>query len=427
MHNFLWNANRTRRVTLTSWMIPLLYTIVTMAVSLLFPRFEHHYMPALVTTMSPSAAMAICSSIASGMIALTGIVFSLTFVMVQFSATAYSPRLVMWVAREPVVSHALGVFIATFLYPLGMLAWVDRNASGTVPFISTWMVVGLLLVSMAMFIALIERISMLQVNRMLMFTHDQGRKAIDELYLARSGSVAAPARAEEIEKMTVSQIIHHTGHPRVVQAIDMAALVRLASTSGALIQVVPAVGDTVIELSPLFRVRGGHTPLDPASLRNVVDLGEERTFDQDPKYAIRLIVDIAIKALSPAVNDPTTAVQALDQIEDLLLRLGSCSLEDGTFRDSTGTVRVVISFPTWENFLRLALEEIRFYGADSVQVMRRMKALITNLIELLPAERQPALQYCDRRLQDSITRSFKGTEDQQTASVADRQGLGIGC
>ncbi len=221
MHNFLWKADRTRRVALTSWMIPLLYTLVTMAVSLFFPRFEHHYMPALVTTMSPAAAMAICSSIASGMIALTGIVFSLTFVMVQFSATAYSPRLVMWVAREPVVSHALGVFIATFLYPLGMLAWVDRNESGTVPFISAWMVVGLLLVSMAMFIALIERVSMLQVNRMLIFIHGQGRKAIDELYLARANSVDAAARAEEIAKVSVNQTINHTGHPRVVQAIDM--------------------------------------------------------------------------------------------------------------------------------------------------------------------------------------------------------------
>ena len=417
MHNFLWKANRTRRVTLTSWMIPLLYTLVTMAVSLFFPRFEHHYMPALVTTMSPSAAMAICSSIASGMIALTGIVFSLTFVMVQFSATAYSPRLVMWVAREPVVSHALGVFIATFLYPLGMLAWVDRNESGTVPFISAWMVVGLLLVSMAMFIALIERVSMLQVNRMLIFIHGQGRKAIDQLYLARANSVDAAAGAEEIAKASVNQTINHTGHPRVVQAIDMKGLVNLATKSGALIEVIPAVGDTIIEMTPLFRIRGGQQPIDPASLKNQIDLGEERTFEQDPKYAIRLIVDIAIKALSPAINDPTTAVQALDQIEDLLLRLGSSCLEDGTFRDGQGIVRVVISFPTWDDFLRLSLEEIRSYGADSVQVMCRMKALITNLIELLPPERQPALQYCDRRLQDSITKTFEGAEDHKPHHV----------
>ena len=95
-------------------------------------------------------------------------------------------------------------------------------------------------------------------------------------------------------------------------------------------------------------------------------MGEERTFEQDPKYAIRLLVDIAIKALSPAINDPTTAVQALDQIEDLLLRLGRRRLEIGEFRDRDGQLRLVVPSPTWEDFLRLAFDEIRYCGARSV-------------------------------------------------------------
>src|SRR5262245_49056041 len=123
---------------LNGWVVPLAYVSVTLIVGLSFPRLEHHFLPDLVSTMSAPAAMAVCSSISSGMIALTGIVFSLAFVMVQFSATAYSPRLVLWVARDSVVSHALGVFSATFLYALMMLAWVDRSASGKVPFISGW-------------------------------------------------------------------------------------------------------------------------------------------------------------------------------------------------------------------------------------------------------------------------------------------------
>src|SRR3954463_8481959 len=98
--------------------------------------------------MSPASAMSVCSGIASGMISLTGIVFSLTFVMVQFSATAYSPRLVNWVSRDPVVSHALGVFSATFLYAIIMMRWVDREASGRVPLISSWLVFLLLVASL---------------------------------------------------------------------------------------------------------------------------------------------------------------------------------------------------------------------------------------------------------------------------------------
>src|SRR3954467_109562 len=142
----------------TTWTIPLTYVSATLILGILLPRTEHYLLPNLVTTMSPAAAMGICGAVASGMIALTGIVFSLAFVMVQFSATAYSPRLVLWVARDPVVSHALGVFSATFLYALVGLAWVDPSESGKVPLISNWLVFALLVVSVGMFVALIERI-----------------------------------------------------------------------------------------------------------------------------------------------------------------------------------------------------------------------------------------------------------------------------
>src|SRR4051794_37528481 len=183
---------------LVTWKIPLTYVAVTIIVGMTLPRIEHHFLPNFVNNISAPAAMAMASSIASGMIALTGIVFSLTFVMVQFSATAYSPRLVIWVSRDPILSHALGVFIATFLYALIMLGWVDRNASGKVPFISSWLVVLLLLASMAMFIALIERIALLQINRMLIFTGDQGRQSILDLYpfTVSTAKTSQPAQYE---------------------------------------------------------------------------------------------------------------------------------------------------------------------------------------------------------------------------------------
>ena len=114
--------------------------------------------------------------------ALTGIVFSLTFLMVQFSATAYSPRLVMWIARDPVLSHALGVFSATFLYAIAALSWLDRGNSRKVLFISAWAVIALLLASVGMFIALIQRVGLLQINRMLLFIANQGREVIEKLY-----------------------------------------------------------------------------------------------------------------------------------------------------------------------------------------------------------------------------------------------------
>jgi uncharacterized membrane protein len=406
-----------------SWSIPLAYASVALVIGLVLPRLEHHFLPEWVSTISAPSAMAICSSIASGMIALTGIVFSLTFVMIQFSATAYSPRLVLWVARDPVMSHALGVFSGTFLYALMFLAWVDREASAKVPLVSGWLVLALLLVSMGMFIALIERIGMLQVNRMLIFTGDQGRKAIGEIYPPRpTGSSAREGM--DFRDRPVAQTLIHSGRPKAIQMLDVAALIELAATADAVIEMTAAVGDTVVEMTPLLRVRGARQPLDEQALRDAIQAGDERTFEQDPEYAIRLVVDIAIKALSPAINDPTTAVQALDQIEDLLLRLGRCHLDVGAFADSQGQLRLVVRVPVWENFLLLALDEIRAYGAGSVQVMRRMKALIRNLADVLPAERLPALRHWEQRLQGSIARSFEDAQEKRDASVADRQGLG---
>jgi uncharacterized membrane protein len=414
-----------RKLVGTSWFIPMAYTVTTLLVGMTFPRLEHHFLPQMVSSMSASSAMSVCSAIASGMIALTGIVFSLTFVMVQFSATAYSPRLVLWLARDRVMSHSLGVFISTFLYALIMLAWVDRYSSGTVPFVSSWMVVGLLLASMAMFIKLIQRITLLQINRMLIFTASRGRAAIDELYVSRKRSGGVTSITDS-QRASIAQTLLHFGRPGVVQAINIPELVNLATQAGTLIEMTVTIGDSLVESTPLLRVVGAQQHLNEQALRDALEIGDERTFEQDPKYAIRLIVDIAIKALSPAINDPTTAVQALDQIEDLLLRLGRVSLDIGAYDDEQGKLRLLVPFPTWEDFLHLALGEIQHYGADSVQVMRRMKALLENLIAILPPERRPALLHWEERLCGTINRAFVEPEERIAASVADRQGLGLG-
>ena len=166
--------HRLRNTRAKAWFVPLVYATAAITLGVTSARLAHVLLPGFVSTISVNAAIGIYSSIASGMIALTGIVFSLTFIMVQFSATAYSPRLVLWIARDPVVSHAIGVFTATFLYALVALAWVDRSGSGRVSLLDVCTATTLLLVSVIMFISLIQRVSMLQVTQMLLFTGDQG-------------------------------------------------------------------------------------------------------------------------------------------------------------------------------------------------------------------------------------------------------------
>jgi uncharacterized membrane protein len=412
-----------RRMALPTWGIPTWYAIVAVLAGLLLPRLEAALLPGFHSGLSPAAAVAIYSSVGTGMIALTGIVFSLAFVMVQFSANAYSPRLVLWLARDPVLWHAVGIFSATFLYALAAIAWVDRTGAGEVPLFSGWLVLAMLIASVAMFVALIEKLSLLQIHRMLAFTADHGRRVIEETYPPLEAPSAMPD-PHQYSGRPVTQTLHHAGRPQTVQALDDVALVAAASGAGGIIEVVASVGDTLVEGSPIVRVHGARQAVDEAQLRSAFTLGGERTFAQDPKYAIRLLVDIAIKALSPAINDPTTAVQALDQIEDLLRRLGLRRLEIGALHDRDGALRVSVRHPSWDDFLALAFDEIRYCGASSIQVMRRMKALLADLIAALPPERHASLQHHQRRLDTSIAQSFPDAEEKREASVEDRQGLG---
>ncbi len=414
---------RARRSQLQSWGIPLAYAVAAVVVGLTLPRFEATLFPGLSAKLSIQSAIAIYSTVGSGMLAFTGIVFSLTFVMVQFSATAYSPRLVLWVARDPVISHAIGVFTATFLYSITALSWVDRAGSGTVLFYSAGVAGALLLASIGMFVALIQRVASLQVNYMLAFTGDQGRRVIEKMYLPLDAPIERVDPAHE-HGAVVTQTVRYAGRPQVLQAIRVPRLLALAERCGGTAEIMSCVGDTLVEGRTVVRVFGGTQPVPEQDWSTAFEVGDERTFEQDPKYAIRLLVDIAIKALSPAINDPTTAVQTLDQIEDLLRRLGWKRLEIGAYRDDAQRLRLVIQFPAWADFLTLGLEEIRLCGATSIQVMRRMEAMIADLMATLPPERQAALRYCQQRLDATIARSFADDADRREASIEDRQGLG---
>ena len=233
----------------STWVIPLSYAVVAVAAGMIFPRLETPFFHGLTSTVTVSAAMAIYSSVASGMLALTGVVFSLAFVMIQFSATAYSPRLVLWISRDPFMGHAVGIFTATFLYAIAALAWLDRSGSGKVPLISSLVVVGLLLASVAMFIGLIQRITLLQINRMLNFTGNQGRNVIETIY-PRLDSPAVAPKPEQFRQLPVTQVVIHNKQPEVIEALDTGALVGLAKASGGIIEMLVAVGDTVVALTP---------------------------------------------------------------------------------------------------------------------------------------------------------------------------------
>ena len=207
-------------------------------------------------------------------------------------------------------------------------------------------------------------------------------------------------------------------------AFDVVGLLETARRANCLIEFIPQVGDFVTEGDPLFRLyQGGEINTDQ-QLNQSIAIGPERTMEQDPGFAFRIIVDIAAKALSPAINDPTTAVLALDQIHRLLRMVAMRQLNTGQAYDRNGQLRLIYRTPGWDDFISLAITEIRHYGKDSIQVVRRMRALLLNLIEAVPPQRIAALQTELEILNRSLEHNFFDPEDRVRAASADSLGVG---
>lgn len=412
------------------------YAWASLLLGFVVPRFEYFYGSRLGSylagyglAMSVASAQALLSAITSGMMALTAIVFSVAYITVQFNSLAYSPRLALIFARDPKLFHSFGIFIATFLYTLFTLAWVDRGGSGKVPIVSVLIGSILVVLSMLLFARLVKGVSDLQVTNTLHAVGDRGRQVIQDMFERLEEEAHAGRRklsVIEVSPGAVTQLLRYHGKPRVIAEFDIGMLVALARTADAVIVMDCSVGDTLVEDTFLLRVHGGKHVIPPDELMRAIDLRRERTFEQDPKYPIRLLVDIAIKALSAAINDPTTAVQAIDQIEDLLRRLARMELDAGYASDENGVLRLMFPMPSWEDYLRLAFDEIRKYGAGSIQVVRRLRSALAGIEESLTNEARIAvMRHYMMQIDGFITRSDLDAEDRVVASQQDRQGLGL--
>ena len=210
----------------------------------------------------------------------------------------------------------------------------------------------------------------------------------------------------------------------VVLAFDVAGLAELARRADCLIEFVPQVGDFVTTGDPLFRLYRGGGAITDDQLDQSVATGPERTMEQDPEFAFRIIVDIAAKALSPAINDPTTAVLALDQIHRLLRTVAKRQLDTGRVHDAAGTLRLAYRTPDWEDFVSLAVTEIRQFGRDSIQIARRMRAMLENLIEVVPPQLATPLRAELDLLSRGVERDFRDPEDRARAASGDSLGVG---
>lgn len=375
-----------------------------------------------VSPMSSASAVAILSAIASGMMALTAIVFSLVVVAVQYASTAYSPRLIRALAAKPPAAHALGIFTGTFLYALLAIRSVDIAGS---PGINTSIIViavAWLLVSVGILVRLLPSIRGFTITDVLVALHGRARAAAVRVYPTED--IAGHARAEQPPALPVTQTVLHERRPMCLAGLDVERLVRSAAAANAVIVIPLAIGDSVITGEPLALVHGATRPIPERQLRDAIWLSDDRHVDNDPSYAIRLLVDIAIRALSPAVNDPTTAVTVLDEVDGMLRVLGQRDLVTNTATDGDGVVRLVRAVASWDDLVALSLTEIHQYGRESLQVERRLATLLRDLPAALPQHRRAAIERFGRWRARTIASVIENARGWIDPSTADRQGIG---
>jgi uncharacterized membrane protein len=368
-------------------------------------------------------ARTIMGTIAGSMFTLVVVSSSAVLVAVQLSSAQLTPRIILLVYRSRIRKLCLSAFVLMFTFSVSALVRLESS----VPFLTSYVAAYGFLASLALFLYFLDGMGKtLRPGAALQMIGREGRNVVQSVY---------PSRLKTEQPLITKPLDVLKTDPRrvvinevdgVVLAFDRKGLIALAESFNCLIELVPQVGDFVASGDPLFRIFNGGEAIPQETLRNSVALGQERTLEQDPTYAFRIIVDIASKALSPAINDPTTAVLAIDQIHHLLRSVGSRSLAEGCEVDSRGELRLVYRTPDWEDFVHLAVTEIRQYGRDSIQIMRRLRAMLENLIQTLPSRRAPMLRLELGLLQASAKRMFVDLYDQSLAETGDLQGMGGG-
>ena len=404
------------------WLMPVLSIVLALAVVPLLHRLDQSL--DWESGINPETVRTVLEMMASSMFTFIVFVCSALLIAVQLASTQLTPRIIALVFRDPVTKISLTIFVFTFTFSQAVLVRINTE----VPTLSASLAAYSCIACLGVFLFLIDHVGKwLRPSGALRAVALKGRDVIESVY---------PRRLSELRKTTTEStaVLDRKSAQTVVSlrngvvlAFDIRGLVSMAQRANCTIEMVSRVGDFLAAGDPLFRIYPGGTSLAEGDLRHSVAVGQERTMEQDPALVFRILVDIASKGLSPAINDPTTAVLAIDQIHHLLRNVGGRDLTDERVRDAAGRIRLVYRTPAWEDFVKLALTEIRHFGGASIQIARRLKAMLENLIQTLPEERAPLLRQEMALLQRSAERLFPEAEDRVLAAGSDSQGMGGTC
>ena len=422
--SWLWRYRLRLFLKGTLWISPVVSMLLAIMVAPLLRELDERTRWPLLG-YGIEGARGIAGAIAASTFSLTVLIFSIILVAVQLSSSQLSPRAIASsVLKDRQAQFSLGLFVFTYVLSVMVLGRIETR----VPELPLLVAMVFSVLSIAAFLYLIDYVAKaLRPVSVCGRIARAGFQVIDAIYpnpVAESG--APPGLDADIQGRKPERTVRLAADADsgVLLAFDIEGLTAAARRVEGLIVLVPQVGDFVAIGEPMFHLFGGATSLKDRDLLRSAAFGPERTMTQDPAFALRILVDIANKALSPGINDPTTAVQALDYTHWLLRQVGARRLANGRVRDESGQLRLFFRTPDWEDFVGMAVSETRLYGAGSLQVARRLRSMLQDLIETLPEHRHPPLLEQLDLLRRSVERTFADPEDWACAGEGDRQGQG---
>jgi uncharacterized membrane protein len=375
---------------------------------------------------APDTARSLLSLIGTSVATLLALILTIVAVVIQLATQALSPRAVRTFLQDAHSHLTIGTFVTTFTYALLVLQQIDSihdieeeilaSTSVTLAFV-------LMVLSIGMFISYVDHIvHQARVTSIIDRVGNETRYTIDEEY--PPAELAPEPVVGHLPDRDPDLLVSSPSHG-VILEIDVPHLMEVIADRDVLVVMVPAVGDFIPTDGRLLEVYG-EGDLEAGTLADAVEIDAERSIQQDVPFGFRLLIDIAERGLSPGINDPTTATQVLDQLHDLLRTIGSRPLPNGWYADARGDARLYVPQPTWDLYVALAFEEIRHYGAGSLQVVRRMRSIVDNLLEDLPEARHPPLRRQAELLDEVTDRTFGSEAERAAAREADAQGIGSG-
>lgn len=378
------------------WALPLACVLGALALSWVLPWVDQLVsadFPYLFQG-GPDGARGLLSTIASAMISVTGLVFSITMVVLQLAQSQFTPRLLDGFLGNRVTQATLGAFIASFVYALAVLRTVrSSGADEFVPQVSVTVALVLVLGAVAMFIAFIHNITTtVQVSTVIARVGARTARLISEQFgpphdpASDFGPTWSPRLGEESAPLVIDRhgTLDHVDYPRLVAlARQYDVVVHLDVHLGSFIAAGQCVG----------RVWGAARLEEDVrrALDRTLGIVRTRTLTQDISFGVRQLVDIAERALSPSTNDPTTAVQVLDEIHVLLRELAVRRTISPYIADGDGVVRVVQQPLRFLELLDLAVDEILLYGAAAIQVRAKLMSALADVHEIARPEHRAAV------------------------------------